>query len=787
MASLFILALLLVFLALTIYKKELTGIIKKHIETQYGLNVQIDDADVSLFKNWPNAAINFKNVTLTSLIDKKDNEPMFAAESIFLSFDLTELLKKKFIVNAVFIEHAKVNLLKDSLGNTNFKLLSKEDKAKNNSVINFDINKLSLLDVKFDFHNKEKHIGFLLREGEVKISTLAGKINAKITGIAHTDELLFKPNKGPFLSDKEVELNLNADFYPKYKSIFVDTTSYAIIENQKYSLVSFVDLTEKKQLTLKITAKQVDVKKGLSLLSMSIQNNMRSLIVKEPIDVSAVIITKLGKAQEPYFAISIIGKDNDMKIGDIGVPLNNVSFKGFIFSHSNPDEAADLNYATISFNDVKGKIYNCPFTGTVEIKNFNDPHIVIGADLLVDASKVDLKPGKDFILNGFCFAKVNYSAPTSCLNIKDFLSEETNLSCGVYFNKFSYKTDKNGPAYKIVGSANVLKDNLLFKKLELKTVGGSFFIDGKALGFVEYACGLSKGFSASVNARSTLFDLTPLIAKSFQKDSIKKTTSPKAKKNLKTIQKSDFTFDISMFVKKFKIRQVSATDVFVKMSYAYHSISVKKMFMNACGGTLEATGSLVNFSDLDAKVTITNMDAKAMFEQFENFGQNKIDSKNIVGTISLDANLSSGFDEKFEIIPENMEGQVVLKINEGHLLNFEPLQNLSNYIFRKRNFEDITFSDIEGKFLLYGTKMQVKDLELASNILNMYVNGVCNFKGESTINMRIPWNNLKKRGENYIPENKGTDGEAAKSLLLNYKGLPGKMKIGLGNKKLDSL
>jgi hypothetical protein len=128
-----------------------------------------------------------------------------------------------------------------------------------------------------------------------------------------------------------------------------------------------------------------------------------------------------------------------------------------------------------------------------------------------------------------------------------------------------------------------------------------------------------------------------------------------------------------------------------------------------------------------------------------------------------------------------MAGDVEVKLKNGHLVNYEPMQRLSNFVFKNRDFDDITFTTIDQTFNIRGYEMQINNLEIASNVLNLYVDGKYNFKGESNINLRIPWSNLKKRGKNYIPKSLG-DGEDLKGLKLNYHGYPNKLKLSLGNR-----
>lgn len=133
-----------------------------------------------------------------------------------------------------------------------------------------------------------------------------------------------------------------------------------------------------------------------------------------------------------------------------------------------------------------------------------------------------------------------------------------------------------------------------------------------------------------------------------------------------------------------------------------------------------------------------------------------------------------------------MAGEAKLKLKNGHLLNYEPIQNLSNYIFRNRDFKDVTFTELNETFKIRGYEMQIDELEIGSNVLNLYVvNGLYNIKGNSNINILIPWSNLKRRGKNYIPKNSGESAENTKGVKLNFYGPAKNLKISLGHKEQE--
>ncbi|HWY36386.1 MAG TPA: AsmA-like C-terminal region-containing protein, partial [Nitrosopumilaceae archaeon] len=272
--------------------------------------------------------------------------------------------------------------------------------------------------------------------------------------------------------------------------------------------------------------------------------------------------------------------------------------------------------------------------------------------------------------------------------------------------------------------------------------------------------------------------LSPLLVK---RDTSKTKKAKFTEKDLQNMSKTNFKFVINLDAKKFLFRKLNANNVSAKINYDNSIISIPKLKFNTCKGTIEANASLHEFSYLKADINVTNADVKQLFMECEEFGQKAITSDNILGDLDAKMDLTAVFTDNFELEPGSLTGKAEIKLKNGHLLNYEPLQNISHFLFRNRNFEDITFSEINETFYIQDNKMQINELEIASSVLNMYIEGIYDFKGESNINMRIPWSNLKRRGKNYIPKSLGEEGKNAKGLKLNYHGQPNKLKLRLGN------
>jgi hypothetical protein len=217
-------------------------------------------------------------------------------------------------------------------------------------------------------------------------------------------------------------------------------------------------------------------------------------------------------------------------------------------------------------------------------------------------------------------------------------------------------------------------------------------------------------------------------------------------------------------------------------------VDIRSLQVNTCDGKVTAKGTVRGLSRIKADISVENVDVNKAFTQFENFGQKIVVSENLKGKLSVEAKIKTQLDDKMEVIGQTFSGEVHVSLKDGHLINFEPIQNLSTFLFKNRDFNDVTFSEINESFRIHGFEMQINELEIGSNILNLYVvNGIYNLKGNSNINVLVPWSNLKKRGKNYIPRNTGESAENTKGLKINFSGPSNKMKITLGHKEQTAL
>lgn len=785
LAVVVLVALLLIalFIITTFYKKEIAEVLVKHLKTNFALTLKAEDVDVSLFENFPQASVSLKDISIDNDLHPA-SVSLLRAGKVTVSFNLRKLVKKQFEVKAVSIETATLNLVTNEDGSKNFEFKKRDSLTASGPGLDFDIHKVSIRQTEFSFTNKERgqHIAFLLADNVLKMKKHAEGFDFGLKGNVKIAGLLFNSSKGAFLKETDVLLDLEGVLFKETKSCFIRDPSFVEIEGMTYAVNSFVRLGEEKSLALKVSAKDLSYQKGVKLVNPKIARILSNFSISKPFDIDFLLFTKLGQRQEPVVLVKVNTAHNHVSIGNSKVSYDDVSFNGLVLSLDSSMTKGDPEQALVRFSGIKGTIYEVPFTASVKLHNFENPKVAIDAALFIDAQKVKLKASEEFDLRGKCIAHLSYSGAASKINKKEFLSSDVKLRASLAFKDFSYKEKHKPYVYVVNGKANITNSDMTFNNLVLKTNGGSVSLKGKVEQFTPYVLGLGNGLKINLEAYTNEFNLNPFMKAASGKDTSRVAGKSQAKTVKKIDDQSVFDFNVSLRAKRMLIRKVVAEDVTMNLAYKNSLLNLRSVHMNTCGGKLKVSGTIQNLETVKATIAVDNINVTTLFEQFEDFGQQAIQSKHLRGKISLQANFNASLDDKVEIVPSSMLGEVTLKLREGHLLEYDPLQNVSNFIFHNRDFNDITFSEINERFRLNGYEMQIEELEVASNILNLFVSGTYNFKSHSNINLVIPWSNLKRRGKHYIPKSSGMTADETKGLKLNYSGQSKKMKLSLGHK-----
>jgi len=800
------LAMAAAFLFLTFYKKDLSEKLINELEVRYGVILKMNEVNISFIDNWPHASVDFQDVVVRSAFAPAYSPDLLQAKSLAFAFDLKQLRKGQIVVRHLALHKATIALERNTSGEVNYLFRQidtgavspqKPDKPvdKEDSGISFELRHIHLKNCQFRFQNKvrQQDVNLEILQEEIRLQHCEDGIVAGLTARVFIRDLIFNPRRGSFLQQQEVELETKVVWNKGLHSVFILPGAVASIAKEKYPFWLLFEDGPAQRLAFSVQLRQANYAKIAELMTPGIQRVMQNFNLKKSLKAKLLMVTNPAQRQEPAFVLDFEAKDENLTIGNSKVPYSHVNFKGRILSLDSSRTKGDWQNASVMIYPLTGYLYKFPFSGRLKVTSLYQPQLAFGGRLEIKAENVDFKVARDFVLQGKVIANVSYSGPAEKLNSHEFLDKPMRLRSRLQFKNLSYRAFNSPFTYVVNGQSLLNNRDLQFDSLRLKTIVGSAILKGKAEDFMAYLLGHSSVFKARVAAHSELLDLNPLFAE--KKESSNAAALPEKSKSSgkKSVQKSSkekisdgglnhFEFNVQLFARKLLIKKVVGEYANADLFYKDNFLNIKTLAVNACDGKMLAHGTLTDFTRLRANVTVANVDVTKMFSQFDNFGQQAVRSENLKGMLNCDAKVGTDLDKNFEIIPSTLTSDVRLRLRDGHLINFEPLQKLSSLVFRNRDFNDISFSEITENFHFEGYRMSIEELEVASSVFNFYVvDGLYNLKGISNFNLLVPWNNLKKRSRNYIPKSSGESAGSAKGLRLNYRGPSGNMKISFGH------
>ena len=205
------------------------------------------------------------------------------------------------------------------------------------------------------------------------------------------------------------------------------------------------------------------------------------------------------------------------------------------------------------------------------------------------------------------------------------------------------------------------------------------------------------------------------------------------------------------------------------------------MTMKTADGTVLLSLQINNLDKPENEVKILtevkNVDIKKFFKSFDNFSQKAITSDHLSGRLTNRVQLKGKVDDQFKILLPSLSGAVDFRLVDGKLQNFEPMQKLSNFLFKNRDFSNVAFAEIRSKMKINGSSIDIERMEIQSSVLFMFIEGRYSLEDSTALSIQVPLKNLKKRDANYKPENVGTDAKVGASIFLFVHKKDGKTVI----------
>ena len=710
--------------------------------------VQIDDVQLVLVRDFPHASVRFTGVRIKEALKTPTNNNLLTARTISLRFNIWDLLRKKYRVKNILLDGVEIgpHIYADSSDNFHF---WKKATGSSNENFNFELQRISVKNLHLRYIND---VSQAFVDIQVPGFVAKGNFGSSKYALDLAGNILirdFKSQGVSYLTDRNFNLWLSMD---------ADNTTglYNIqkgtLETGKLKLEasgSLVYSEKQKLVNLDVAATGSTFEEMISLVPAKYTKSFDGYKFQGKGDVRSRISGVFGNGHLPAVNVRLDMQNGDITERKSGIGLRNVS------ASVEYNVKQDGNNESLSISNLKASLGNGFVSGSLMMLGFSSPTL-----------------------------HCNLNASLNLNELQQFLKYEyfTSMSGGIKLNaKFDGTiADIRHPSTadfihsNFTGSGSIQKANLGLKNYDLpiKDIQSQFAFNGNDLELnqLTFRAGRSD-FNLQGNLgnllswifvkNETLSVTGSLLSQRFDWDELSGAQKGSTGEyqfrlpgdisiNNLQIRSTDFTFG--------KFRAANITGV---AQMRNKILSVADIAMLTCQGRVTGQANInaqaEKYSLLQAKARLENVNVKMLFTQFANFGQDDLVDKNLEGMVSSDVVFACSMKNNLDIDLNSIKTHADIMIENGRLVNYSPMQSLSSYL-KVDDLTDIRFATLHNQIDIANKVIYIPTMEIKSSALDLQLLGTHTFENGLDYHFTIALADLV--ASKFKKRNKGFDNQA---------------------------
>ncbi len=752
------------------FKDQIKAKILTSINENVDAKVAFDDADLSLFKNFPNASVTIDKL---SIINKApfEGDTLVSFEELNLKMSIKELFKgenEPMNIDGISSKNGLINIIfnKDGVGNFDIALKNKKDDEKDkeeSKPLALKIQEYKIENFRFQFYDEKSKMKMVLdsinHEGKGDFTSTKLDLTTKTT-----TKVSLSMDKANYM--KNVALSLDAVLgIDLEKSKYTFKENKAKINELPLEFDGFIQIVEAGQeYDLKFKTPTSSFKNFLGLIPAQYAANLDN--VKTSGDFTVVGFAKglYSETTVPKFNIEIASNNASFQYPDLPKSVRNIVIDTKIIN-----ETGVMNDTYVNLDKLSFQIDQDVFNAKANIKNIAE-NALVNADLkgtinLANVTKA--YPVKlDKPLSGILKADVKTEFDMQSVEKSDYARIKN--AGTIDLSGFNY-TDENGKTMNISKVLVAFNPNTVnLQQFNAKTGKSDIAVNGvleNFYGFVFKNQELKGNFNLNSN-QLAVSDFMTTEPETIKKEEIKKSEAIKipAFLNCSLTAKANTVLYDNLTLKnvsgKIIIKDQKATLENGKTDIFGGSIS-----FNGDISTKEKTPKFnmdLGLNTVDIMQTFTQLDMMKKIAPIAGIINGKLNSK-----IHLSGNLNeTEMTPVLSSLSGDLLGQLLsTTVNSKNSTLLTALDNNLNFI----DLNKINLNDLKTAVTFKDGKVNVKPFDLKYQDIKVTVGGTHGFDQNMNYNLKldVPAKYLGTEANNLIAKLSPADAQKVESIPIN--------------------
>ncbi len=738
-------------------KNFFSEIIQSELQHFITSEISIENAEVSLFKRFPNISIELKNVNLiganqtdTTLSDHSAKE-LLNAKRVFLEFNLIDFLKKNYTVKEISFENGNFFIEQSIDGYQNFDILAKTE-TKSQAEFDIALEKVNFSQITFIAHlNSGIFIESNIHNLHLKLNIEKEKYIVSSKGRVLLRELLVSETFS--LVDEEIRFESAGKL--EKNELLLHFSEFHSNKIELDILLSYqLNLNEfRLELNLPLT--------NLSSIVEFLPSETATLFEKYHIQSKVKLNARIESlAGNNHYKIDGSLSNGRLSYPEVPIDIEKLEIQ---FKYSNTGNQND----TLIIESCKGSTNKkSDFDLAGVITELHRPNFEINTNFNFLAA--DLKSWfPDFSID--CqSAMANMKILGNDWNLKSDFSDNLNRikpEGKLSFESLFYRSNEliiEIPQLNLEIQPQEIKMpdfDLIINENEFSLTG--FFVKDYLAAFEK------KTYEVGGLIISSSLDLNQILSMSDTASS-SKCKGFALPRNL--LSKISIKCD-SLFYQKIKMAQVE-TEIFTSYRKLGFDNIKAKGFHGHFGGKLLLQENSANNFTLSSQIQLNTIDIHELLYYTDDFHQDFISHQNLLGELNGDFALNFTFDTCLNINSNLTEIVAQFEITDGELFDFKALESLSKFIDLEE-LQHIRFNQLQNELRLKNGVLSIPTMFIGSSLVDFYINGSHKLDGDLDLRMDLYLSKLlskKKRSVDWESQSGSTDALGRRHIYLKTSG-----------------
>ncbi len=758
------------------HRDRLYADLQKGIGRYVNGEVSVDKIRLTFFDDFPNPSLTLRGVSCRSTNYDQFPHELLRAKRIHLRVALRPLLRQRIEVKSVEVEDARVFLFKSRSGATNLSFFKTPPPDSVAAVrLPLEINDLRLRGVALYYLDsiRGKSIGVRIERGQAQLLDDDTLRRLHLKGNVFFDSLCFRADKGSFVKQQrvDVDLTVHQHFLDSTLTVLPSRLLFARAEVTAYGTFYLTDTTF--HLRFQTPAARLDDVQtwlphaiGRSLARFQISNTMAA---------DAQIRGSLQPGRQPWVHVRF--GLNEASVESRGLKMSRVTSEAYFTNAWDSLRARDDRNSAIVIEQFQGKIRDVPFSCRASIVDLTDPVLTLHAHVdmpltqanrQVDTTQLQFLSGRfssDFTYQGH----LNEYLDSTATRYSGLLSGTAKIEEG----SILWVPTKQSLT-SLRAHASFDQQSFRIDTLRVRDRDNVIHLTGRLDNYVPFFVEPATKGNVTLSISSDFLNLSQWLTRA--KPKVKSKASQRASR-VRLSQQFDkiydlLEFDLSLDIREFRYRKLAGRNFKTRIRLAKNELTAQPT-LNFAGGNMELKLKASNLhrerNPISIQATARRVDVQKLFEAFSDFGQKTIRARNLRGQVFATAQFSGTINDNLDLHVPSLRGDIRMNIRNGRLVDFAPLEKLSSFLFRKRDFSDVRFAEIKTRFGLKATEIDVARMEIESTVLQLFLEGRYSLANDTDLSIQIPLSNLRKRDKNFKPQNVGVDKKMGPSVYLRAR------------------